>query len=62
VPTPFLPQRFNVHRTVDIRIQARGYVRDRRNDSKGTNAEVIEAGGGVYVPRAKYEATPHWVE
>lgn len=42
-------------------MQARGFVRDRKSDSKGADAEAAVVEGGVYVPRAKYEATPHWV-
>ncbi|KAI0705165.1 hypothetical protein BC835DRAFT_1314637 [Cytidiella melzeri] len=51
VPTPILPERFYVHRSVDIRMQATGFVQDRK--------------GGVakaYVPKARYQATPFWVE
>ncbi|KAI0083381.1 hypothetical protein BDY19DRAFT_900387 [Irpex rosettiformis] len=52
VPTPLLPETFNVHRTVDVRMKATGYVRDRKGG-------VVR---GVYRPRARYDATPVWVD
>lgn len=51
VPTPTLPETFNVHRSVDIRMQAKDLLQSR--DGKKIAS---------YVPNARYKATPHWVD
>lgn len=50
VPTPMLPETFNVHRSVDIRMQATDFVQTRTG------------GTAPYIPRARYKATPHWID
>ncbi|KAI0812234.1 hypothetical protein BC629DRAFT_1280613 [Irpex lacteus] len=53
IPEPSLSEEFRVHRTVDIRMKAIGYVQDRKG---GLNV------GKPYVPKARYKATPSWVD
>ena len=51
VPNPKPPAKFNVHRSVDIRMKATGFVQNCSGKMEKTQ----------YAPKAKYKATPEWV-